>query len=81
MDRTEAYLIDEYGIGRAEAFRLGIGRAIDQLQAFPGSAATDEQRDHRKLVVGPYVITYRLKDGAVLILRVLHARQDRSRLR
>ena len=81
MDRTEAYLIDEYGIGRAKAFRLSVGRAIDQLQAFPGSAASEGERDYRKLVVGSYVITYRLKGDAVLILRVLHARQDRSRLR
>jgi toxin ParE1/3/4 len=37
-------------------------------------------RGHRSLAVGDYVIVYRIEDGNILILRVVHGRRNLERL-
>jgi len=63
----------------AERLVSGIVQRFNLLGDYPHMGRS---RDHdpgegrRSLAVGEYVIIYRIEDGEVLILRVLHDRRD-----
>ena len=60
-----------------------IGRQVAMLAEFPKLGRTGRVKGTRELVIGrtPYIAAYRIKGGAVQILRVLHgARQWPKRL-
>jgi len=49
-------------------------------QPYSGSSRDDVLQDARHLVTGDYIAFYRVDDGDVLILRVLHGKRDISDL-
>jgi len=52
-------------------------RAVDILVRFPETGRPGRITGTREIVVGrtPYIIPYRLRDGTIELLRVLHGRQ------
>lgn len=50
---------------------------IQQLTRYPRSGRTGLVKDTRELVVGPYVITYRIVDDVIDIASVIHGRRKR----
>ena len=60
-----------------------IGRQVGMLAEFPNMGRKGRVKGTRELVIGrtPYIAAYRIKGGAVQVLRVLHgARQWPRRL-
>lgn len=47
--------------------------AVGGLGAHPGKGRPGRVAGTRELVVPPYIVAYRVKDGSVQVLRVLHA--------
>jgi len=52
---------------------------LEQLQRFPGSGRPSQVPDVRELVLNhiPFVVPYRLAQGQVQVLRILHQRTER----
>jgi toxin ParE1/3/4 len=47
--------------------------AVTRLGEFPASGRSGRVPETRELVVSSYIVAYRVKAGAVQVLRVLHA--------
>jgi toxin ParE1/3/4 len=77
-------LIVDYLIQRnpaaARRFQERIGAACRQLAALPFSGPPASRPGTRRLVVAPYVLTYRVTSAAVEILDVRHSRQRETPL-
>jgi toxin ParE1/3/4 len=52
-----------------------IHHAVDQLATYPAMGRRGRVADTRELVVSntPYIVPYRVREGAVQVLRVFHA--------
>ncbi|WP_236195860.1 type II toxin-antitoxin system RelE/ParE family toxin [Pseudomonas glycinae] len=52
--------------------------AFDQLKQFPGSGRPSVMPDTRELVLTryPFIAPYRLEDGQIQVLRILHQRAE-----
>jgi toxin ParE1/3/4 len=48
------------------------------MQPYSGQAVEDIAPDLRRLVMDEYVAFYRVRDGDVVIVRILHGRRDFS---
>jgi toxin ParE1/3/4 len=59
-----------------------MGEAFGRLGEFPllGRRRDDLRPDLRSYAVEQHVILYRLEDEGIVVLRVVHARRDLSRL-
>jgi toxin ParE1/3/4 len=54
--------------------------ACDRLETFPERGRPGQRTGMRELTtVWPYVISYRVKEDAVEIIRIWHGRQERGR--
>ncbi len=63
----------------------GILDAVDLLETFaergaPLTSIADAKTDHRFLVIGHYLVLYRVSNGEVYVDRVLYGRRDYLRL-
>ncbi len=71
----------EFGIAQAEKYHAGLARQFDFLEANPRAAR--ERGEFRPLArlhpFGVHVVIYRIEGDGILILRVLHGRQDWER--
>lgn len=60
----------------AETEALRVLDAVGRLGAHPAMGQPGRVAGTRELVVAPYVVAYRVKGGAVQVLRVLHAARN-----
>jgi toxin ParE1/3/4 len=67
----------------ARELRKHIGDGINGLREFPfkypavsEDDAPGAERGYRYMAVNPYIVFYRVTDDAVIVARVLHARQN-----
>lgn len=67
--------IAENDIDAAERTVNTILEAVERLVDFPGSGRPGRVVETRELVVGTHIVAYRVRDGIVEILRVLHSRR------
>jgi len=67
--------IAEDDIDAAERTVDTILDAVECLVEFPGSGRPGRVVETRELVVGTHIVAYRVRDGIVEILRVLHRRR------
>jgi toxin ParE1/3/4 len=71
----------DFGEHQAERYHAGLLRAFEFIAAHP--LATRERREYappiRMHFVGAHVVVYLVKEDHVLIIRVLHGRQDWER--
>jgi plasmid stabilization system protein ParE len=62
---------DRPAAARAETEKVLV--AVGRLGDFPSSGRPGRVPDTRELVVSSYIVAYRVRAGAVQVLRVLHA--------
>lgn len=80
--KLHRYMTTNYGEPYADRYLDLIERRIGQLKRFKrlGPPAAPEYRDVRRLTVQQHTVIYRLTGADVLIVRVLHQRQDPEQL-
>jgi toxin ParE1/3/4 len=78
MQREVAYLADRRPEAAAN-FITAIERAREQLSAHPLSGRPGTIPDTRLLVVGDYILSYRVRRDIVGIFAIRHARQRDAR--
>ena len=76
--RESEYLRDRRS-GSVERFIDAIDRAAQQLSEYPMSGPPGLIPDTRRLVVGPYILSYRVRRGVVEVFAVRHGRQRDAR--
>ena len=62
----------------AEGEVLRVLDAVGRLGVRPAAGRSGRVAGTRELVVAPYIVAYRVKAGAVQVLRVLHAARNWS---
>jgi toxin ParE1/3/4 len=72
------YTADQWGADQADTYIRDIQLVIGRALAFPdaGSPVEGLPREYRKLASGSHRIVYRHTDQELVVVRVLHARQD-----
>jgi len=75
------YTADHWGRGQADLYVGLIETAVDTLSRDPklGRQCSEIRRGYRRHSVGSHVLYYRLKGGAIFVLRVLHRSMDPQR--
>lgn len=76
-----AYLVEHASVTVASAFLDQIESASDTLTVHPnrGSRVREvEVPELRQLIIGEYRLIYRVEEGAVGIVRLIHGRRDLS---
>ena len=76
--RESEYLRDRRS-GAVERFIDAIDRAAQQLSEYPMSGPPGLIPDTRRLAVGPYILSYRVRRGVVEVFAVRHGRQRDTR--
>ena len=79
IEEIAAYLA-EYSVPAAQRFLQALERAQQLLSEFPNSGAAGLTPGTRRLIVGDYILSYRLRAGDVEIFAVRHARRRDVRL-
>jgi plasmid stabilization system protein ParE len=77
--RREAGYIDAHRPEAARNFLAAIERAHRQLSEYPMSGSPGLIPDTRRLVVGPYILSYRVRRGVVEVFAVRHGPQRDAR--
>jgi toxin ParE1/3/4 len=72
------YTETHWSAAQAERYIRGIQTAIEAVAANPrrGRACDDIRPGYMKVVTGSHVVFYRLVDGGIDVVRVLHQRMD-----
>jgi toxin ParE1/3/4 len=72
------YTADHWGVEQADAYVRQIEAAIARAQEFPniGSAVFGLPPAYRKMKSGSHRVVYRHEDDALIVVRVLHERED-----
>ncbi|HEY1505554.1 MAG TPA: type II toxin-antitoxin system RelE/ParE family toxin [Stellaceae bacterium] len=73
--RDIALYLTEFSPPAAQRFLLAMRHAHDQLSAFPNSGSAGTVSETRRLVVGDYIVSYRLKRETVQIVAVRHGKR------
>ena len=77
--RRESEYLREHRPAAAQRFIDAIDRAARQLSEYPMSGPPGLIPDTRRLVVGPYILSYRVRRGIVEVFAVRHGRQRDAR--
>jgi plasmid stabilization system protein ParE len=77
--RDIALYLTEFRPPAAERFLLAMQHAHDQLSAFPNSGSASTFSEMRRLVVGGYIVSYRVRRETVQIVAVRHAKRGDAR--
>ena len=77
--RREAEYLDQRRPEAAHDFLAAIERAQRQLSEYPMSGPPGLIPDTRRLVVGPYILSYRVRRGVVEVFAVRHGRRRDAR--
>lgn len=72
------YTADQWGAAQAENYTAAMGREIRNALAFPriGSQVEGLPNDYRELTSGKHRIIYRYSDTELVVVRIIHERQD-----
>lgn len=72
------YTADHWGVERADDYLLQIEKDIGRAVEFPGmgSPVTGLPPDYRKVKSGSHRIIYRCADDELVVVCILHERQD-----
>lgn len=72
------YTADKWGVDRAEDYTSAINRDIEQARDFPnvGSPVEGLPLGYRKLASGKHRIIYRTSETELIVVRIIHERQD-----
>jgi toxin ParE1/3/4 len=76
-----AFTTNRWGLTQAEVYIRQIQSSIETVAAAPalGRACDEIRSGYRKYRTGSHVIFYRLTDGGIDVVRILHARMDFGR--
>jgi plasmid stabilization system protein ParE len=77
--RREIEYLEENHPAAASRFIAAIERATLQLSEHPLSEPPGNLPDTRRLVVGDYIVSYRIRRGTVEVFAVRHGRQRDAR--
>jgi plasmid stabilization system protein ParE len=77
--RREAEYLNERRPSAAQNFLAVIERVRRQLSEHPLSGPPGEIPDTRRLVVGDYILSYRVRRGVAEVFAIRHARQRDAR--
>jgi plasmid stabilization system protein ParE len=80
LDAIHEYYRDLIGFSAANDVIANILELFGQLELFPGSGRPSVMPDVRELVITqyPFIAPYRLMQGQIQVLRVLHQRTERA---
>jgi toxin ParE1/3/4 len=72
------YTAERWNLAQAEIYLRGLWSAIQTIAADPsiGRSADEVRPGYRRYAVGSHVIFYRITDGVVDVVRVLHSHMD-----
>jgi toxin ParE1/3/4 len=81
LDDIWDYTERNWGAEQAKAYIRLIGAAIQTLAASParGKACDHIREGYRKYPAGSHVVFFRLTDGGINVVRILHPRMDFDR--
>jgi toxin ParE1/3/4 len=81
LDAIHEYYQGAIGVEAAVQIISTILQSFRQLERFPGSGRPSVMPDVRELVLGqyPFIAPYRLMNGQIQVLRVLHQRERAER--
>lgn len=80
LDEIWDYSRDLWGARRAGAYLRDIRTAMEMVAERPSTGAVLEDLPaYRRRPVGSHMILYRLQDGVIMIVRVLHQNMDATR--
>jgi toxin ParE1/3/4 len=80
LDAIHEYYQGVVGVDAAIEIVTTILHSFHQLEQFPGSGRPSVMPDVRELVINsyPFIAPYRLMNGQIQILRLLHQRAERA---
>ncbi|MNZ72584.1 MULTISPECIES: type II toxin-antitoxin system RelE/ParE family toxin [unclassified Pseudomonas] len=80
LDAIHEHYCGLIGSNAASHVVASILDTFDQLERFPGSGRPSQVPDVRELVLNqiPFVVPYRVTQGQVQVLRILHQRSERT---
>lgn len=78
LSQIWAYTANQWSIAQADRYISEITKKIENATKTTqaGSPVAGFQYDYRKLSIGAHHIYYRLVDGKMLVVRILHERMD-----
>jgi toxin ParE1/3/4 len=81
LDEIWTYTTKRWGIDQAEFYIREIGKRIEAVAARPamGRACPEIRRGYHKYRAGSHVLFYRLIDGGIEVVRILHEQMDFGR--
>jgi toxin ParE1/3/4 len=81
LDEIWTHTVKHWGIDQAEFYIRQIGRQIEAVAARPliGHACPEVRAGYYKYPSGLHVLFYRLIEGGVDVVRILHERMDFGR--
>jgi toxin ParE1/3/4 len=81
IDDIWDYTAERWGPSQAEFYIRQIWRHIETVAALPssGHACDDIRKGYYRSLVGSHVLFYRVIDGGIDVVRVLHGRMDVER--
>jgi toxin ParE1/3/4 len=81
LDGIWDYTEEHWGAGQAEAYTRSIAQAIETVEESPrrGKACDHIREGYRQYPAGSHIVFYRLVDGGIDVVRILHRRMDFER--
>jgi toxin ParE1/3/4 len=81
IDDIWSYTVENWGDQQAERYLRGLQRAIEDIAENPdkGRPCDHIRAGYRKYPVGSHVLFYRVVDGLIDVVRILHQRMDFER--
>jgi toxin ParE1/3/4 len=72
------YTADQWGMGQADSYVGNIERELARALAHPAIGSPVEGLPHayRKLTCGKHRVIYRYNDAELIVVRIIHERQD-----
>ena len=81
IDDIWDYTLKRWGIGQAEAHTRQLRRRVEAVANSPtiGRPCPEVRAGYYKYPAGSHFLFYRLTDGGIEVVRILHARMDTER--
>ncbi len=78
LKNIAAFTAREWGEARKKTYMAALGKRFAMLRRNPeiGVVRDDLDSPCRSLLVGSHVLFYKLAEGEILVIRVLHQRMD-----
>ena len=81
LDEIWDYTVERWGIEQAETYTRQLAKHIQAIADNPalGHECDEVQAGYRQYPSGSHVLFYRLTDGGIEVVRILHERMDYER--